>query len=161
MELPGFKCFGCSTSNSSSLKLQIFANESGKVTTQFVPKEDHTSFPGVVHGGIQFTVLDDTAFWALLIRTKSLALTNASSVKYLKPLIIGDKIYGQAEVVSVENKKVVVNSRILNAKGEICTEGTYTFTLVATTAMEKMFNIKFTERFKQKLAALPSSSSKL
>jgi len=153
-ELTGFRCFGCSSGNPLTLGL-IAVPQGHQVVTTFKPTENHTGFPGMLHGGIQFTLLDDTAFWALLLHTKSMALTNSSSVKYLKPLFVNEIVSCRAEIISQEGKKVTAKSILLNTKGESCTEATFHFTLIPLEVMEKMLKFKFSDKFREKLALLP------
>lgn len=52
-------CFVCGRENASGLQLEFFEVD-GRVETTFTPREAHQGWPGFVHGGILFTVLDET-----------------------------------------------------------------------------------------------------
>lgn len=52
-------CFVCGRGNPSGLKLEFFEVE-GHVETTFTPGPEHQGWPGYLHGGILYTVLDET-----------------------------------------------------------------------------------------------------
>lgn len=52
-------CFVCGKQNPHGLKLDFYEID-GRVETEFVPQPEHQGWPGYVHGGILFTVLDET-----------------------------------------------------------------------------------------------------
>ena len=52
-------CFVCGRENSSGLKLEFFEVD-GRVETTFTGRREHQGWPGFVHGGILFAVLDET-----------------------------------------------------------------------------------------------------
>ena len=52
-------CFVCGRANPSGLKLEFFEVE-GRVETTFTAGPEHQGWPGYVHGGILFAVLDET-----------------------------------------------------------------------------------------------------
>lgn len=103
-------CFACGRDNPIGLHLQ-FHIEDGKVHTFFTPREEHQSWPGVVHGGIISTILDETVG-----RTSFLvdmwAVTAKFDLQYLKPVPIGQEITVTGEIVNAR-------SRTLEAKGEV------------------------------------------
>jgi len=66
MQIPRFKidntvthlCFGCGKDNPIGFKLQ-FTNNDGVIKGEFIPGEFHQGWPGIIHGGVLFTLLDD------------------------------------------------------------------------------------------------------
>lgn len=52
-------CFVCGRENPSGLNLEFFEVE-GRVETTFTPRPEHQGWPGFLHGGILYTVLDET-----------------------------------------------------------------------------------------------------
>ena len=52
-------CFVCGRANPSGLQLEFFEVD-GRVETTFTPRAEHQGWPGYVHGGIIFAVLDET-----------------------------------------------------------------------------------------------------
>ena len=52
-------CFVCGVRNDAGLKLQ-FRREDDLVVAEFLPQTQFQGFPGVVHGGILASLLDET-----------------------------------------------------------------------------------------------------
>ena len=51
-------CFGCGADNPNGLGLRFFETNEG-VEVEYAVHEHHGGAPGVVHGGIQATLLDE------------------------------------------------------------------------------------------------------
>src|SRR5688572_21900424 len=52
-------CFVCGRDNPCGLKLDFYEVD-GRVETTFTPRPEHQGWPGFLHGGILYTVLDET-----------------------------------------------------------------------------------------------------
>ena len=52
------RCFGCGPANPSGLKLRFYETDDG-VESEYVVPSDLDGAPGIVHGGIQATLLDE------------------------------------------------------------------------------------------------------
>ena len=80
-------CFGCGQANLFGLQLEL-ARDGDRVTGRFFAKQDHQGPPGVVHGGIVATALDEAM--ALLVHDSDInALTRRLEVDLLRPAPIG------------------------------------------------------------------------
>ena len=55
---PRRMCFGCGDMNACGLQLN-FRLEGNKATAEFVPEERYQGYPGLVHGGVTATALDE------------------------------------------------------------------------------------------------------
>src|SRR5262245_16147879 len=53
------QCFACGARNGNGLQL-VFRQEGDAIVTEFTPNERFQGFPGVIHGGILATLLDET-----------------------------------------------------------------------------------------------------
>ena len=63
-------CFICGLSNPIGLKMVFYEDhEAGQVRADLVVPETYRSYPGVVHGGIVATILDETSGRALMLHT--------------------------------------------------------------------------------------------
>ena len=58
-------CFGCSKENPIGLQLQ-FVTEDGVAKGEFHPGKYHQGWPGAVHGGILFSLLDEAGGYAVI-----------------------------------------------------------------------------------------------
>lgn len=90
VSLPGARmehshCFGCSPNNTTGLALSMHQLEHGLVSTFRLP-ERFESYPGVIHGGIVGTVLDEVMGNVIAVLDEKLCFTITLRVKYLAPL---------------------------------------------------------------------------
>lgn len=52
------RCFACGQRNPFGLQL-VFREEEQSIVANFQPREEHQGFPGVIHGGIVASILDE------------------------------------------------------------------------------------------------------
>jgi acyl-coenzyme A thioesterase PaaI-like protein len=93
-------CFICGLDNPVGLKLKIYELEPGVIETQFTAPEHFQGYPGVLHGGIVATILDEIsgrAFMGDPLHPRFM-FTAKLEVKYRKNVPIGKslRIVGKA-----------------------------------------------------------------
>ena len=87
---PANECFVCGPDNPIGLHL-IFRLEDGACVSEFTPGPNHVGYPGVVHGGIIYSALDDVmANWLYLRGAR--AYTARCEIRYREPAAPGDKL---------------------------------------------------------------------
>lgn len=89
--LPGARsehsnCFGCCVHNTTGLALSMHHLEQDGLVSMFRLPERFESYPGVIHGGIVSTVLDEVMGNVIAVLDKKLCFTITLRVKYLTPL---------------------------------------------------------------------------
>jgi uncharacterized protein (TIGR00369 family) len=103
-------CFACGLRNEQGLQL-TFRAEGDEIVAEFMPDAHYQGFPGVLHGGILATLLDET-----LSRTASIAgrwmMTGRLEVRYRRPAPLGPRLRVTARAVSSR-------SRMVHAEGEV------------------------------------------
>ena len=87
-------CFVCGKDNPQGLQLDFYQNET-TVWTEFIPQEHHQSWPGMVHGGILTSVLDETTARVAFLYGKW-AQTGKLEVRFRKPAPIGEPLRVEA-----------------------------------------------------------------
>ena len=55
-----YNCFMCSPTNPKGLHLSFY-EDGDDVVTRWIPSRDYEGWKGVIHGGIQATIIDETA----------------------------------------------------------------------------------------------------
>ncbi len=76
-------CFGCGLENPFGLHLIFYETRSGEVAVDFTPPEHFQGSPGVMHGGIVTSILDEAACRSLMgIFPPSFMFTTNLEVKY-------------------------------------------------------------------------------
>lgn len=118
-------CFGCSPHNPIGLKLEFeYSDDSAKTTWK--PTKDYEGFPGLLHGGIISTILDETMAKAIE-HSNIYAVTIEMNVKYLKKTPIDDTLTAQAMLVKKRKKILYLESQLLDSSGNITAEATAKF----------------------------------
>lgn len=115
------RCFGCSEINPIGLKLK-FSYKDDEAVTKWIPKEEYQGWPGILHGGITATILDEVM--AKLIEHKGIyAVTAEMDVKYVKKIEIGKELIARAWFEKQSPKIFYVKSKIQNKNGEVLAKG--------------------------------------
>lgn len=78
-------CFGCGPDNPSGLGLRFFETATG-VEVEYAVGEHLGGAPGVVHGGIQATLLDEALCMTAYAKEGTPAVTGELTVRYVSPL---------------------------------------------------------------------------
>lgn len=93
-------CFICGLDNPVGLKLRIYEVEPGLIESMYTAPEHFQGYPGVLHGGIVATILDEISGRAHLGTSENprFMFTAKLEVKYRKNVPIGKplKIVGKA-----------------------------------------------------------------
>ncbi len=113
-------CFGCGRNNTIGLKLD-FHQEGESVRAEFIPGEMYQGWPGVVHGGLICTMLDEVIGYAAGYQGLY-AVTVKMEVCYRKPAMIGQRLLLCARVKSVSGRTVVCDGDIQLEDGTLIAE---------------------------------------
>ena len=92
-------CFVCGLENPVGLHLSFYETGPGEVTVDFTPSDHYQGYPGVLHGGIVASILDEAAGRAHMgIFPPCFMFTAKLEVKFRKNIPIGKplKIIGKA-----------------------------------------------------------------
>jgi acyl-coenzyme A thioesterase PaaI-like protein len=89
------RCFACGERNEQGLRL-VFRREGDRIWSDFTPSEQHQGFPGVLHGGIIATLLDETLGRTGALRRQWL-ITGKLDIRYRRPAPIVERlrVWGQ------------------------------------------------------------------
>jgi len=131
-------CFICGLENPVGLKLRIFEVEPGRVESTFTAPEHFQGYPGVLHGGIIATIIDEISGRALLgsVEKPRFMFTAKLEVKYRKNVPIGKPLKlvgkaGQDKGFSAESWAGIYDAE----SGELLAEGN---TLLVNVPEEKL-----------------------
>lgn len=107
-------CFGCNGGINEGIGMRAYISEDGYVVGICDAKPSHQGFPGVIHGGIVGTYLDEVLWHATRIYDPNLvAMTVEMTVRYQKPIRPGMCIRIVAEPAQFEERHIYVNGYIL------------------------------------------------
>lgn len=119
---PGYRmCFVCGWENPIGLNV-VFYSDDGRVRARFTPDERHQGFPGLVHGGILFALLDEVISRAAYLMG-DWVLTGRVEVRYVRPARIGEPLDLEGWVERAAGRGYLLAGRLANPAGETVVEG--------------------------------------
>lgn len=91
-------CFACGARNADGLQM-VFQRHGDRIVAEFIPRERHQGFPGVLHGGIVATLLDETLSRTGALRREWL-MTGKLEIRFRQPAPIGLPMRVWGEIVA-------------------------------------------------------------
>ena len=113
---PDHGCFGCSATNADGLRLRFFTHGNELRGSYRIAERFHGA-PGIAHGGIAATILDEFSCAAAVFLTGQRVMTGELNVRYEKPCPVEQEIEIVARITSREHP------RYLTIEAEIRRDG--------------------------------------
>lgn len=136
----GYNCFACSPWNEKGLKME-FWEDGDDIVSVWHPTKDYQGWNTTLHGGIQATLLDETAGWFVLRKLKTAGVTTTLNVRYRRNVPVGDDVTIEIRVHLREMKRnlAVLEGSIVH-DGQVCTTAEITYyTVPQEKAREEFF----------------------
>jgi acyl-coenzyme A thioesterase PaaI-like protein len=112
------KCFACGQHNPCGLQL-VFRVEGDTVVSDFVPREEYQGFPGVIHGGIIATVLDEALNRTSFLSGKpAWTMTGRLEVRYRRYVPYGPRLRVRARLEGERGRMVQASGTLTLADDE-------------------------------------------
>ncbi len=148
-------CFACGRDNPHGLRIKGFMVEENWIYCDLSLNDDYTGFPGIIHGGIQSTILDEVMAWAIFVFEKSMGITIDMQMKFIKPLGVCDKFRAKAKIKGKINNIVSMYSGIW-VNDQVYTEGRANYLVLSQEKAEKIIkNPLGIDNYKVQLEELP------
>ena len=109
------KCFGCGPANPVGLHLSFLLAEDQSVVCQPTVADTFEGPPGLLHGGIIATLLDEAMSKAVRVRGLT-AMTRQMEIDYLRPVPSATAIRIEGRLVRSEGRKHWTEAKIVNEK---------------------------------------------
>lgn len=130
-QLPTPNSVTCGPENPASLGCQFYELEGGEIGTVFTPKSIHEGHQGIMHGGMSAAILDELMGRATLHTNNGghdkwipAFVTAEMTVKYRKPILVGQKMYGYGRVDKIDGRVRYAYSGIVDENDEIMATAT-------------------------------------
>lgn len=124
---PEQRCFGCGPHNTRGWRLR-FEREGDVVSTRYLPTAGEEGPPGVFHGGLQATLVDELAGWTIVGLLGRMGFTTSMRVRYMRPVRIGEEIVARGRILSHEGRAVTVRAT-LEQRGKAACQATISYRL--------------------------------
>jgi uncharacterized protein (TIGR00369 family) len=105
------RCFGCGPDNPAGLGLAFFETAEG-VEVEYAAPPHLEGAPGVVHGGIQGTLLDETLCMTAYAKRGTGVVTGELTLRYLRPVPSGTPLVIRGRVVEDQGTSWVIEGAI-------------------------------------------------
>ena len=135
-----YQCFGCSPYNEFGLHLE-FWEDGDEVVSFWNPRPILQSYPKVLHGGIQSTLLDEIAGWVVYVKCGTVGLTAEMKVRFKKPLMIDEgEITIRAKLLEQNKRFALIHAHLMNPFGLVCVEAELRYFLLSETDAREKYN---------------------
>jgi uncharacterized protein (TIGR00369 family) len=136
-------CFGCGQNNPIGLKLH-FTRDGDSVSTEFTPDRAHQGWPGLLHGGILGTLLDE-AMSNAAYATGSTCLTASITIRLRQPVEVEAPLVVTARVTRHGRRLIETAGRVCLKDGTVIAESTAK-QFVAENGAGKVDKVRVTRR---------------
>jgi uncharacterized protein (TIGR00369 family) len=123
-------CFACGDRNPHGLHMRFELDPDGPegaVLCRYQPREADQGFPGVLHGGVLVTLMDEAMAWAMWDRARALGVTAKMETRYRRAASHEHGLEVRARVTSHRGRRMEVESHIATLAGDRLVESTALF----------------------------------
>ena len=115
------QCFVCGVENQHGLQLKFYDTAPGRVEANWIVPEHFQGFPGIAHGGVLASVLDEAATRTILGANGSrrIVVTASLELRYRKPVPLNTPLKVIGEVTDDKGEIIHASSRIEDESGQI------------------------------------------
>jgi uncharacterized protein (TIGR00369 family) len=133
--LAAHRCFGCSSRNPHGLHLTFHEAEGWALACTWSVAEHYQSYPGMLHGGIGATLLDEIIGQALAHKTGHLPVSIGLKIAWRRPIKVGSQVTAAARITSRHERLYRAEGFLFREDGQVAAsaEGYY-----FTPALEEM-----------------------
>lgn len=120
-------CFVCGIQNESSLHMNFYEMDDGKVVGTLNGKDIHQSYPDRMHGGNICAALDETIGRVIWTIEDIYAVTMELKIKYRKPVPLNQNLIIVAELIKNTPRMFEAKGSVIDENGTVLAtgEGTY------------------------------------
>jgi uncharacterized protein (TIGR00369 family) len=122
-------CLVCGIENDFGLHTKFYETKEKELVAIFTPHDKLQSYPGVLHGGISATILDETIGRAIMMHygQESFGVTIELNVKYKKPVPLGVELKAIGRITNDKGRIFEGTGELLLPNGEVAVsaEGKY------------------------------------
>jgi acyl-coenzyme A thioesterase PaaI-like protein len=116
-------CFVCGVENPAGLHQTFYDQPDGTVVSEITVPDRYQGYPGVVHGGILASMLDEVAGRAAMQGdTTRLMMTARMEIRYRKPVPIGQPLHLVGRIGKSRGRLTIVHGEVRLPDGSLATE---------------------------------------
>jgi acyl-coenzyme A thioesterase PaaI-like protein len=117
-------CYACGRSNPVGLRIDAFSVSDGEVAAEFRPRAEFRGGPGVLHGGVTATALDEIMAWAGVLTLRVVSVTATMSIRFTRPVPLdGHPLRLRGRVEDRRGRRLSMRGTLV-AGDDVCAEST-------------------------------------
>jgi uncharacterized protein (TIGR00369 family) len=125
-----------------------FVESGDEVICVWEPKTEFQGWTGIVHGGIQATLLDEVASWVVQVKLKLSGFTSQMNIRYVKPVPTDQGLLtARAKLTETKKRLAFIQVSLENDKGEVLTKGEIIYYVYPEEESKEKFNYPGIEAF--------------
>jgi uncharacterized protein (TIGR00369 family) len=111
------QCFVCGSDNPAGLHVPFGPAPDGGSRADYTMKPEHVGWPGIVHGGLVFTLMDEAVAWALACAGLH-GVTAKAEARFRAPVTVGVPLVITGRIVEQSRRLVRAHAEIRRADGQ-------------------------------------------
>lgn len=117
-------CFVCGVENKDGLHLVLDCDRPGHVYGRINIPQKFEGWPGIVHGGILASLLDEAGGRCAdcNVIPKIMMVTGSLQIRYRKPAPVGEDLLLEGQFINKNGRVIKAHSQILNSNNDILAE---------------------------------------
>lgn len=115
-------CFACGHENPIGLHLRFSPDGDGGVVARYEPRREDQGFPGVMHGGVAASLLDEAMAWAMFAAHRVLGVTAKMEVRFRRAVDLDAPLTLRGRVTRQRGRRIEVEATLANAGGDLLVE---------------------------------------
>jgi uncharacterized protein (TIGR00369 family) len=117
--LEGHNCFACSGHNPAGLQLAFHQAEGWALACRWQVTARFENYPGMLHGGIAATILDEIIGQAIFRQEGHLPVSLTANVAWCKPVNVGDTVIAAARLTDRLGGLYVAEAFLFRPDGKV------------------------------------------
>jgi acyl-coenzyme A thioesterase PaaI-like protein len=118
------QCFACGDDNPIGMHLEGIRREGDEVRATLRPRPEYQSYPGMLHGGLSTTALDEIMGWAAILLAGAWSATARMEVRFRAPVPYDAALELVGGVTQARGGRVRAWARLHLPDGRIAVEST-------------------------------------
>lgn len=125
----GYFCFGCCKENPAGVHMDFY-EDGEEIICFWHPSAEYQGWVDTLHGGIQATLLDETAAWVVFRKKQTIGVTSVLELKYKRPVKTTDTLLTlRGRITGQVRNFLTIELTLENSLHEVCTEAKATYYL--------------------------------
>ena len=126
-DMEGYNCFGCSPDNEAGVRMEFY-EDGDEVVSIWKPRPEYQGWLNTLHGGIQSVLLDEICGWVVFRKLQTGGVTSKMETRFRKSISTNDThVVLRASLREQKRNIAIIEARLYNSMGELCTEATCTY----------------------------------